>query len=181
MWSPLDEPTKGMGAHERLVTFAVTPGIRMPAVRRRVRRTGRRGPCVETACASAAADAPAGRGSCGTAGRRPRGWRRHCWRCRGPGVQLLAPLGFGGRGRGCRSPLRSVFAYPTRRATDRLQRPTSGRHRGDRPFVRAVVRSSHIGPALGRSGSPSIARANRSDRRSGARAGSAWGALCHRA
>ena len=75
---------------------------------------------AEKACA--AADPPARRGSCGRAGRRPRGWRRRCSRCRDRGVRRPNPSGSSGRG--CRLLPRPGSGAPVHRATGRLPRPT---------------------------------------------------------
>lgn len=85
------------------------------------RRTHHRAPSAQKACA--AADPPARRGSCGRAGRRPRGWRRRCSRCRDRGVRRPKPSGSSGRG--CRLLLRPGSGAPVHRATGRFPRPTS--------------------------------------------------------
>jgi hypothetical protein len=69
-------------------------------------------PCAGTACASAASAAPADRGSCGTAGRRPRGCRWRCSRCRGPDAPPLERPASDGLARGCQSSRRSGSACP---------------------------------------------------------------------
>lgn len=85
---------------------------------------------AEKACA--AADPPARLGSCGRAGRRPRGWRRRCSRCRDRGVRRPNPSGSSGQG--CRLLPRPGSGAPIHRATGRLPRPTSDHRRGGRPF-----------------------------------------------
>ncbi len=85
------------------------------------RRTHHRARSAQKACA--AADPPARLGSCGRAGRRPRGWRRRCSRCRDRGVRRPKPSGSSGRG--CRLLPRPGSGAPVHRATGRLPRPTS--------------------------------------------------------
>ena len=133
--------------------------------------TDRRRPFVETAFATGGVDARGGRGSCGSAGSRPRGSCRRCWRCCDRDARSPAPPWSDVNVRAPQSLAGSERRGRRHHAMNRWSRPTSGHRRGDRSFDHAVGHSPRRRPRPDESGSRQRVAASRWGRSSDAHAG----------